>query len=1083
MVRIIYGNPGTGKTEYVYSFLKKDAEIEKNAILIVPEQMTVSAEREVIKRLPSSAQLNIEILNFSRLANKLFRIYGGLAYNYASSGLQKLIMWRALHSALPFLCEYQVSSTDDSSLSDSMLATYKEITAGGISFESLDSISQLNKGSLLSNKLKDISTVCSVYSAMLGDKYTDANNELQRLSSLLEDKNCLKGLNIYVDGFTSFTGLEHKIIKSMIEQADNFTITIGIPYPAYHGIDTLSLKQCSDRIRRDCASLGAKVESVLLNENRRSSKSEIAYLSSELWSTDIKYAVDEYGNSDSIELFRAADVYDECEFAAAKIRELIESGYRYKDIAIIARNIDKYKGIIEPALDNMELRYFISEKTDLSVSPIARLILSSLKIVNYGWRRGDVIAHLKTGLCGIDPHDVDVFESYTSKWNINGKGFTADEPWSMNPDGYTTVKSERGTETLRIANEVKVAFIGKLKSLVSDLKNAQTYTEMCKAIFNYLELLDVRGCLIELSTRYLSENKLREATDCAKLYDTALEALDCVCDAFPDDIKPDISTFATALRISFAETDLGSIPTSQDEILIGSANMLRTDNIKCAVILGACDGEFPASAESSGLFTDSERNELISQGIQMSGDSDIKASDELYYFRRAVASPSEKLIIFTRADSEPSIAFTRINNIFSELDVIDTASLIIPRLKSWHAASEYAHVLKGTPEGEAVRKLMESSETDSSSLLFHDQDIDLDATADVIDPEVLNAMIGKDLRISQSKVELYTNCKFAYSCKYYLSLNDSDRAEFAYNSIGTFIHYVLEKFLFRVFIIDKGVYPDNNDIESIIDEIIDSYINELFSDKNKKSARLMHLVKRLKKTSKLMIDDLLNELSDSSFKPEFFELHVGSRDVPSIKLKLNNGGTISLNGVIDRVDVFRKEGKAYIRVVDYKTGSKTFSISDISEGLNLQLLLYIFSLTKQNSTNLTSFFGGEPVAGAITYLSSTSSKVKVSRINDVDSSQNNAIADIKRTGLILNEDFVIEAISHSGNDRVLMKTSRKNSFIDSEGLDSLYNTVCDVLKDIGNLMISGNINAVPKSGSDHCKYCKYSYVCKASQKS
>lgn len=1079
MVRFIYGNPGTGKTQLIYSYLEKDAAEGNNAILIVPEQMTVAAERDVVKLLPPSSQLNIEVLNFSRLANKLFRIHGGLAYNYASNGLQKLLMWRALHTALPFLSEYRVTSSDDSSLSDAMLATYKEITAGGISFESLDNISQAKKGSLLSNKLKDISTVCSVYSAMLSDKYTDSNNELERLATLLEDTPCLKGYSVYLDGFTSFTGLEHKIIKLIIGQADVLTVTIGLPSPSYNGIDTLSLKQCSDRLRRDTAAIGSKSENVYLSENLRTHKVDLSYLSSDLWSIDSETDFECVESDHSVELFRAADIYDECEFAAAKIRELVESGYRYKDIAIIARNIDKYKGIIEPALENMEMRYFISEKTDLSVSPVARLILSALKVINYGWRRGDVIAHLKTGLCNISPHDADIFESYTAKWNINGKGFTSAEPWSMNPDGYTTVWSERGDETLRIANEVKNVFIGNLKSLIADMKTAQTYSEMCIAIVNYLELLDVRGSLIELASRYLADNKLREASDCAKLYDTTLEALDCVCDAFPDDVKPDISTFATALKISFSESDLGSIPTSQDEITIGSANMLRTDNIKCAVILGACDGEFPAGTDNAGLLTDNERSELISLGVQISGDSSIKASDELYYFRRALSAPSEKLIIFTRADSEPSIAFTKICNVFDRVGVKDTSSLLIPRLKSLPSVREYARVLKDTPEGEAIVRLLNDLDGDEVSY----SDITIDASKDNVDPQILHSVIGSDLRISQSKIEQYTNCKFAYSCKYYLSLNDSDRAEFAYNSIGTFIHYVLEKFLFRVFVIEKGVYPEEDKISEIVDDIIESYIDELFSDKNRKSARLMHLVARLKKTSKLIIDDLMNEFSDSSFKPEFFELRVGSNDIPSIRLRLENGSTISLNGVIDRVDVFRNGENVYVRVVDYKTGSKTFSVSDISEGLNLQLLLYIFSLTKQKNKNIEKLFGGKPVAGAITYLSATSAKVKADRLSDTDKAVGNAIADIKRTGLILNDDSVIEAVSHSGDDRLLMKNARKNSFIDSQGLDTLYTTVCEVLTEIGNTMISGNINAIPKSGSDHCKYCKYSLVCKASRKS
>ena len=103
MIHYVYGNPGTGKTQYIYNCLKKDAEIGQKVILIVPEQMTVTVEHSVVEILPPAAQLHIEVLNFSRLANRLFREHGGLAYNFASRGVQKILMWRALCIALPFL--------------------------------------------------------------------------------------------------------------------------------------------------------------------------------------------------------------------------------------------------------------------------------------------------------------------------------------------------------------------------------------------------------------------------------------------------------------------------------------------------------------------------------------------------------------------------------------------------------------------------------------------------------------------------------------------------------------------------------------------------------------------------------------------------------------------------------------------------------------------------------------------------------------------------------------------------------------------------------------------------------------------
>ncbi len=1073
MVRFIYGNPGTGKSEYIMRCLEEASLEDRKALLIVPEQMTVSAERDAVRRLKPAAQLNIEVLNFTRLANKLFRIYGGLAYNFASPAYQKLVMLRALRSVSPFLSEYQRSGKDDLSLADSMLSTYKELCASGIPLESLEKLSSSMGDSMLSGKLKDITSVCAVYNAMIGEKYTDTNNELARFSELLKEIKWFADVDLYFDGFSSFTGLEHNIIKSLIEQARSVTIAIGIPDPAYRGIDTVSLKRCSDRLRRDCASLGVKVETVKLSENLRTDKPELVDLSVSLWEMSISGGFDpETSQIGSVELIRAADIYDECEMAAASARELVESGYRYRDIVIIARDIDKYRGIIEPSLDNMELPYFISEKTDPSLCPVSKLILSALKIANYGWRRGDVIAHLKSGLCGISARDADIFESYTAKWNLNGKQFTSEAPWNMNPDGYTTAKTERGAKILETANAVRDTFIGKLRKYVSELKASESYSELCMATVRYLDDLSVRTSLTELAAKYLSEGKDKEAGEYARMYDVVLDALDCVCDAMADE-KPDLTVFATAVQTALSESELGSIPTSPDEITLGSANMLRTDRVKCAIILGACDGEFPANTQSSGLFTDSERDLLIEHDLPLTGDRELRASDELYFFRRAVSSPSERLIVFTRSDSEPSIAFARIKKMLGHIKVKESSSLLLPRLKTHKAASEYFNLLEGTNEGKALAMLLNREGLASDRV---------SAAEDRISESAIESAIGKHITLSQSKIETFVNCKFSYSCKYLLKLDDGKRAQFAYNNIGTFVHHVLEKYLFKVFVLSKGEYPDKNEQERIVDDIISEYIAELLPDKRTDSARLRHLFSRLKTTSNLLIDDLLNEFADSDFRPEYFELKIGTREVPSISFSLHNGTRLTVSGIIDRVDVFRDNGKAYLRVVDYKTGSKTFSVSDIAEGLNLQLLLYVFSLTQNKDSNFARSLGGEPAVGGITYISAPQAKVKSARLDTSDESYLAAIDEIKRSGLIIDEENVLNAVSRRADKRYLMASARKSSAVSAESLEVIYNQVNSVLTDIGNEIVSGNANAVPKKGTKACNYCPYSQICRSAKK-
>ncbi len=1071
MVTLIYGNPGTGKTETIFRMVENDFLAKRKSILLVPEQMAVSAENELINRLPAKAQLYTEVLNFSRLANKVFRISGGVALKHASKVHQKLIMLRAIRTAAPLLAEYSRTVTDDRSFADSMLSTYNELTSSGISLELLESVPIEASDSALSQKIKDIVTVCSIYSTLMGETYTDTNDELIRLSNVLNNKALFSDTNIYIDGFSTFTGIEHNIIKSLMSQAQSVSISISLPNPMYSGIDTVSIERCSDIIRRNCASLGIHAKTLILDKNIRAKHAEIAAVSDSLWSMNRSPAGAFNTKTGSIELIRANDIYDECEIAASKARQLIESGYRFRDIAIVARDLDSYRGIVEPALENAELRYFISDKTDPSLNPISRLILSAIKIAIFGWRRNDVISHLKTGLCGISAHDADIFELYTAKWNISGKKFLSDDPWNMNPDGYTTEKSIRGEQTLLTANRVRSEFITKLKTYVTAIKNAHNYKDLCIATVNYLDMLNVRDSMISLSARYIKSNRMKEAGEHARMYNTVLDALDCICDTMADDNPVNLNTFATVVHAALSESEIGSIPTSTDEVLVASADMIRANNIKCMIILGACDGEFPSNPKETGLFSDRERSYLINKNIQLSSDKEMRSSDELYYFRRAASLASEKLVIFTRADSEPSIAFTRIKNMFSDITVHETSIDVLCRLKSKSCAKEYLQLLQGTEEGEALRRLLGNEVSDQ---------IPISAEKDRINSSLISDIIGAEMSLSQSKIETFHNCKFAYSCKYYLNLDEGKRAEFAYDSIGTFVHHVLEKYLYKVFVTYHGSYPTESETSDLLDSIISNYCQELIHDQKAFNARLNHTFKRLKTVSTLMINDILSEFSDSSFKPEFFELKIGTKSTPSVKIPLNSERTASISGVIDRVDVYRNGENAFIRVVDYKTGSKTFSLSDISDGVNLQLLLYIFSLTKAKNSSFINRLNAHPVPAGITYLTTPQAKVNSNSFNNHDSYES-ALKQIKRSGFILDDPDIVRAVSHSQNNRYLMRTSKKDSAISSDYFEHIYHTVSDIITEVGNEMLSGNANAIHAPGTKACNYCRYASVCRSAK--
>ena len=223
---MILGGSGSGKTTLIEEKIKKDIEGGRQVILLVPEQETVSAERRMLSFLPPSAQLSFEVLNFTRLANRVFRQYGGLARRNISAGVRSLSMWNTVRSLRPLLCKYGGGENSDLALTSLMLATVEEFEAYCVSPERLElAANELDEKSTLRGKLRDLSLIYAAYKASL-ETYGDGDDELSALDGILSEHDFFKQMNVYIDSFTDFTEQEHKIICRMIDGASSVTATV-----------------------------------------------------------------------------------------------------------------------------------------------------------------------------------------------------------------------------------------------------------------------------------------------------------------------------------------------------------------------------------------------------------------------------------------------------------------------------------------------------------------------------------------------------------------------------------------------------------------------------------------------------------------------------------------------------------------------------------------------------------------------------------------------------------------------------------------------------------------------------------------
>ena len=1088
MIHFIYGPSGSGKTHTLFKYLASDVTNGKKVFFIVPEQETVAVETQIASILPVSAQLNVEVLNFSRLCNRIFRTYGGLSYNFATKPQKALVMWNTIRELSSQLEEYVATDVNDFSLTQKMLSATQELKAYSVSPLKLEnSCQKIDANSSLYRKLRDISLIYSAYISQLSEYFSDSQDDISKVLEILNNNNFFANSTIYLDSFAGFTKQEFELIYKMGKLCDEFYITLPIPSPNDNSIHLESLRQTLGKLQNRLDK--SEYDETFLTEIHRTNNPELQYLQSNIWDFKAPTFADE--NTNAIKNILCETPYSEADIVASEICREIQNGSRYKDIAIILRDVEKYHGILDVALEKYGIPYFMSEKTDLMNKPLARFIFSALKIKESNWRGATVIAHLKSGYSDVDPFDIDIFEDYVYTWNINGNKFLQ-EQWTMNPDGYSAKITKRGEKILATANQVKKTIVPPLSLYFTKLDASRNVKEMCQATIDFLKSSSITEKVRASCTKHLQNGNKKAADEDTKLYSLTLNILYDLATVFGDK-EFTFEEFSAALSLMFEESDIGTIPTSADEVLIGSASMLRTNQIKTAIVMGLNEGEFPASIKDNGIFTDSDKEILEALDISLSADTNTKTSEELFFVYRAFASPSEKLILTSSALSSDgsaqrqSLALERVKNLFNNIPQTKESS-INPFEKVWN--TDGVKEIYSQTKNEQIKELIDDKQFECRL------NIPLSQKDCSISKDIVETLFGKRLSLTQSRLEKYVLCGFDYYCSYVLGLRESKRAVFQLNDIGTFIHYILESFMKEITLDGTlNLTLTNEKIDEILKKTVSKYLFELLGEDYALSNRTKHLFIRLNKLSFMIAKNLIDEFKESDFMPSYFELKfgMGEDSFNALEFELKDGSTVTLRGIADRVDTYKKDGNVYIRIVDYKTGSKEFSFDELKEGLNTQLLIYLFSIckaqTEKTKQELGCENGGMLIPAGIQYLSSNAPTVSIDKFCEGDEVEKLIQNEFSRSGLLSNNPEILRAINHNLDSRFISKIKENDDgtvsgkgIIEGDGFEEIYDMLSKTIIDIAESMKNGNANAIPlKKGQDApCHYCKMKSVCRAS---
>ncbi|MBQ7335849.1 MAG: exodeoxyribonuclease V subunit gamma [Clostridia bacterium] len=1013
MLKLICGPSGSGKTESLIAGIRSDIQNKIPCFLLVPEQQAYISERDLPAVLPCDAGLYFEVVHFSGLAEDVFRKFGGLTQTSATDGIRTLLMWETLRNLSPFLKLYGKSAHGDSSLTALMLQAVSQLRADGIDSQALENAAeQINEHTALKDKLTDIALIDASYHAKLEECFgADPSDRLVRMAQKLREHHYFDGCRLYIDSFTSFTVPEYAVLREILRQADTVTVALCADDFSSKLPHFESTVETAKRLCKLAAETNCEVQKKRLRVNPSVKPAELHIIEKDLWNFELSSSMRtnlEAEDRGAVSMMSCVNLYEEAEAAALYICDLVQRGMNYGDIAVMVRDTEAYRGVLDAAFERQKIPYFLSERTDLSSKPLARLILSALRAISHGYLQSDIITLLKTGLCGIELRDAAMFEEYCQTWHINGKRFF-DETWSMNPDGLTVERSARAEEILDAANRVRKKIIDPLRLMETEMRQSSRLESRCRALYHYLFHLDIANVLSTRAKQEISMGQRREAGETVRLYRMVVDHLATICSLLPDaELKTE--EFITVLSLLFSNSDLGSVPNTNDCVVIGSASTLRVENIRVSLLLGLCEGEFPRAVTDDGILSESEKETLEAYGLNFGAREKMRSSEELFYVYRAMTKPKEKLWLSTVAkqtdgsERTPSLGFTRVGFLLQQTpSVFDSDALL--RASGQISAAESESNLHTLP-------------TPTPTTLY----------------------------LSQSKISSFVLCPYRYYSTYRLKLREKKDATPSYADDGIFLHEVFEQFLSSALGEDGKLYlPDASEIEAVADRIIASYLAKIcpFS-LDQMDNRLLHLYARLRKLSILMLKDMIGELKASLFVPSKFEQVIGSQSkngLPAVKLMLENGSTVLLNGKIDRVDLYRSADKIYVRVVDYKAGKHIFSLDEVRSGMDIQLVLYLFAV-------LAAYPNAE-AAGA-QYLFASSEKGQL---------------EIRRSGFLLNDRTVQQAADSTENAYYTKKLYSQTA----DEIKDLQEEMQTAVKAVAERILSGEAQKTPSEKA--CTFC------------
>lgn len=1077
-LKFVFGPSGSGKSSYLYQHVIQESMKypERNYIVLVPEQFTMQTQKDLVMMHERKGIMNIDVLSFARLAYRVFEETGGGGLPVLDDEGKNLILRKIAgdyESELKMLGGHMKKQGYISEVK-SVISEFTQYDIGEDEIERV--MESAGESSRLYYKLADIRLLYRGFTDYFREKYITKEELLDVLSCEVEKSERLKNSTVVLDGFTGFTPVQDRLLGELMRHCREVIVTVtmdrrGNPYVYEHPYQLFALsKQMVTSLLQIAKQNKIPVEEpVELYDHvpwRFKEQEALAFLEKHLF----RYGAGAYEKEqEQVKLHLAKNPREEAYAVAEQVRRMMrEDRYRLRDIGVIVSDMDVYADHLKQAFIKYDIPFFMDHKRSILLNSFVEYIRSVLHMAEQSFSYESVFRFLRTNLAGFTYEEIDELENY-----VIGLGIKGYKHWQ---EKWTRKLRGMAQEDLDKMNHYRRQLVEKVDGLIYVLRQRRkTVADITRAIYEFMVQENLQVRLAEQEELFKAKGELALAREYAQIYRIVIELFDKFVELLGDE-QVSLSEYCKLLDAGLEEARVGVIPPEVDQVVIGDMQRTRLKDIKALLFAGANDVYLPGALLRTGLLSELDREKFAREKLTLSAGGKEKAYVQKFYLYLNLTKPSEKLDIYyskVSADGKsvrPSYLIQELQKLFPKLKVRDEErylkeqeltenigfdrmirEFVQKRHETDGAWCELYNWYKKNPKWqEKVERFLEAG--------YYRKPLD------ALTEEAAKRLYGEEFETSITRMERFAVCAFSHFLTYGLGLREREEYDFQAADLGNVCHRALERFSYKVER-EAGDWLKLTEekrkqyVEESVEEAIADYGNSILYS----SSRNAYLIVRMKRMLEKTVWALTKQLAAGDFKPSAYELRFA-------------------NGKIDRVDTCEDGDCVYVKVIDYKTGSKSFDVTALYHGLQLQLMVYMDAALQLEQKKHPE---KEILPAGVFYYRIQDPLIDRPKEGE---EQESILKELKPDGMISLEKEVLEHLDHCmvGESSVIPVKYNKNGSLSKSSKAAsaqdfylMMKYAVNKVEEIRQKILSGDVKVNPyRRGTEtSCDYCSYRQIC------